>query len=118
MSQLFYTMSNVAHERLAQIEKWGDSFEGRSQEEWLMVLLEEIGEALQEPAGSRTRAAELIQVSAVAAAWSQHCHEETVGVATWYPTITFNRGDKVTNITHAIRRIGLEAQRLLNERFN
>lgn len=66
-------LETVRDERKRQLEKWGP--QSHTQEKWLAILMEEVGEAaeevLREPSNVDNLYKELIQVSAVAAAFAQ-----------------------------------------------
>lgn len=64
-------------ERERQDAKWGTSFPDRPTDVWVMIAMEEMAEALREPAGSEERYNELIQLAAVVASWAEFDHEAT-----------------------------------------
>ncbi len=66
----------VGAERIAQDAKWGRSFEGRPDQQWLAILMEEVGEAAEEVlngvhdvGGDHLLEREVIQIAAVCFSW-------------------------------------------------
>ena len=75
-------IERVLHERAQQDAKWGREFAGRPDQQWLAILMEEVGEAAQEALQARPHPAfglhadadkqleaEVIQIAAVCFSW-------------------------------------------------
>lgn len=73
-----WILGEVRDEMARQIQQWGDSFEGRDPDEWLAILLEEVGEAVEASREDDARSSdghlteELVQIAAVACTWIRH----------------------------------------------
>lgn len=68
-------LAQVRSERHRQDEMWGTSFVGRDPNEWLAILMEEVGEVAEAIKPSEI-AGELVQVAAVALSWAEHMHTQ------------------------------------------
>ena len=75
-----HVLNLVEEERKAQDRKWGRKFKGRTDQHWLTILIEELGEVsaevLQSPKQASNRVgsddlveAEIVQCAAVLLAW-------------------------------------------------
>ncbi len=65
----------VREERAAQDAKWGTFFYARSDERWLAILVEEVGEVAQsmlKEEGDEHTEVELVQIAAVVFSWLQY----------------------------------------------
>ncbi len=73
-------LKRIGRERLRQDAKWGTEFEGRPDQQWLTILMEEVGEAAQEVLGINEAGtilpeadidleAEIVQIAAVCCSW-------------------------------------------------
>ena len=78
-------IKRIGEERLRQDVKWGTEFGGRPDQQWLAILMEEVGEAAQEVlqtvneldglknlgriAADERLEAEVIQIAAVCCSW-------------------------------------------------
>ena len=82
MSSLTQALADMVRERERQDQKWG--VQDHSDQRWLAILVEELGEAAAEvithPGYSERRLKwELIQVAAVAVAWVESIDRRTAG---------------------------------------
>jgi len=66
-------LREISEERERQMEKFGHDFEGRDPWEWLTILLEEAGEAVEAIAnGDEHAQVEIVQCAAVLVCWLEH----------------------------------------------
>ena len=96
----------TAGERIRQDEKWGKDFTGRDPNEWLAILLEEVGEVAEEVDPDKI-VAELIQVAAVALSWAEH-------LPTQGRVDQFRDGQRLRVLT---MELGMQARAILEERY-